>query len=434
MTSVKSKSHQYPSRSLSNIEMKAKLLAVFVFAVLSIGLGGKVHAQTQKTRAQLEKEKNEVQKRLTEFDQILKKTAETKRTSIGQLNAVNKQLQSRITFIQTLSREVTLINREIKDIESNIGKLEDDLQTLKKEYGGMVYTSSKLNANLSITAFIFSSATFKQFYMRLKYLKQYSDARKKQVDLINSTSQELANQKMMLQDKKVQKQVVIAQEQEQKAKLDKSKQEQQQIVNQLSQQEQEIRKKIAAAKKQQENLNAMIKRIIEEEIRKAEADAKKANSNASRSSGSSIPLTPEAAALSSSFAGNKGKLPWPVESGFISKRFGTHPHPTVKGVVEDNDGVDIQTTPNANVRAVFDGEVTKIGTLPGYGGTILVKHGEYYTLYSKLKVISVKTGDKVKAKQVLGQVYTNKDGIAEVHFETWKGLQPLDPSFWLAGR
>lgn len=414
--------------------MRKRLRTIGIVFLLGMGLAHLGMAQTQKTRAQLEKEKSDVQKRLSEFDQILKKTAETKKVSIGQLNAVNKQLQSRVSFIRTLSREVTLINREIREIEATIQKLENDLQVLKKEYSGMIYTASKLNSNLSITAFIFSSATFKEFYMRLRYLKQYSDARNKQVELINSTSLELSNQKRMLEDKKVQKQVVLAQEQEQKEKLDKSKQEQQKIVNNLAQQEDEIRKKIAAAKKQQENLNAMIKRIIEEEIRKAEAEAKKANSNANRSSGSSIPLTPEAAALSSSFAGNRGKLPWPVESGFISKRFGTHPHPTVKGVVEDNDGVDIQTTPNANVRAVFDGEVTKIGTLPGYGGTILVKHGEYYTLYSKLKVVSVKTGDKVKAKQVLGQVYTNKDGIAEVHFETWKGLQPLDPSSWLAGR
>jgi murein DD-endopeptidase MepM/ murein hydrolase activator NlpD len=123
-----------------------------------------------------------------------------------------------------------------------------------------------------------------------------------------------------------------------------------------------------------------------------------------------------------------------VETGFVTKRYGTHPHPTLKGITEDNDGVDIQTTPNSNVRAVFDGEVTKIFTLPGYGGTIVVKHGEYYTMYSKLKVVSVKSGDKVKAKQVLGQVYTNKEGVAEVHFETWKGLQPMDPSSWLAGR
>jgi murein hydrolase activator len=405
-------------------------LILFCFGIPQIGL----QAQTKKTRAQLEKEKTDIQKRLAEFDQILKRTAETKKSSIGQLNAVNKQLQTRISFINTLSREVSLLNTEIKETENAISSLEKDLKNLKEEYSGMIYTSSKLNSGLTMTAFIFSSTTFKQFYMRLKYLKQYSDARKKQVELINKKTEELAFQRKTLEEKKSEKQVVLNQEQQQKQKLDQAKKEQQGIVNDLSKQEQDLRKKIAAAKKQQENLNSMIKRIIEEEIRLAEAEARKKNSTADRSSGSSIPLTPEAAALSSSFAGNRGKLPWPVESGFISKRFGTHPHPTLKGISEDNDGIDIQTRPNSEVRSVFDGEVTKIFTVPGYGGTIVVKHGEYYTMYSKLKVISVKSGDKVKAKQVLGQVYTNKEGVAEVHFETWKGLQPMDPSIWLAGR
>lgn len=393
-----------------------------------------IYAQKRKSRADLEREKAEIQKRLLEFDQILKKTAETKKVSVGQLNAVNKQLQNRISYINTLNREVRLLDTEIRETESKITNLEKDLKNLREEYSGMIYTSSKSNQGMTMTAFVFSSDTFKQFYMRLKYLKQYSDARKKQVEQIEKVTLELADQRKMLEQKKTDKQEVLQQEQQQKQQLDKAKQEQQGIVNTLTQQEQDLRKQIAAAKKQQENLNKMIKAIIEEEIRKAEAEAKKANSTASRASGSSIPLTPEAAALSSSFAGNRGKLPWPVESGFISRPFGTHPHPTLKGITEDNDGVDIQTTPNASVRAVFDGEVIKIGTIPGYGGTIVVRHGEYYTMYSKLKVISVKSGQKVTAKQVLGQVYTNKEGVAEVHFETWKGLQPLNPSIWLAGR
>ncbi|MFC0264739.1 murein hydrolase activator EnvC family protein [Fontibacter flavus] len=408
----------------------------FFFAALMVWMIShqEIYAQTRKSRADLEREKAEIQKRLLEFDQILKKTAETKKVSVGQLNAVNKQLQNRISYINTLNREVRLLDTEIRETESKITNLEKDLKNLREEYSGMIYTSSKLNQGMTMTAFVFSSDTFKQFYMRLKYLKQYSDARKKQVEQIEKVTLELADQRKMLEQKKTDKQEVLQQEQQQKQQLDKAKQEQQGIVNTLTQQEQDLRKQIAAAKKQQENLNKMIKAIIEEEIRKAEAEAKKANSTASRASGSSIPLTPEAAALSSSFAGNRGKLPWPVESGFISRPFGTHPHPTLKGITEDNDGVDIQTTPNASVRAVFDGEVIKIGTIPGYGGTIVVRHGEYYTMYSKLKVISVKSGQKVTAKQVLGQVYTNKEGVAEVHFETWKGLQPLNPSIWLAGR
>lgn len=390
--------------------------------------------QTKKSRADLEKEKAEIQRKLLEFDQILKKTSETKKVSVGQLNAVNRQLQARVTYISTLSREVQLIDREISNTEFKIKTLEKELVNLKEEYSKMIYTSAKLNQGLSMTAFVFSSTTFKQFYMRLKYLKQYTDARKKQADQIEKITEELVSEREKLALKKQEKQEVLTKEQQQKKELDKAKQEQQGIVNSLSKQEQELRRQIDAARKQQENLNRLIRSIIEEEIRRAEAEAKKANSTASKASGSSIPLTPEAAALSSSFAGNRGKLPWPVESGFVSKRFGNQPHPTLKGVVEPNDGIDIQTTPNANIRAVFDGEVVKVATVPGYGGTVLVKHGEYYTLYSKLKVISVKTGEKVKAKQVIGQVYTNKDGVSEVHFETWKGLAPMDPSIWLAGR
>jgi murein hydrolase activator len=414
--------------------MRKQLLVLVVIWLTGFFLHQEAAAQTEKSRAQLEKEKADIQQRLKEFDNILKKTSATKKTSIGQLNVVNKQLQTRITFINTLSREVNLLDREIKETESKIQELENDLKNLKEEYANMIYTSSKLNQGLSMTAFVFSSSTFKQFYMRLKYLKQYTDARKKQVEQIELVSEDLAQQRINLEDKKAEKQQVLAQEQQQKQQLDKAKREQQGIVNNLTQQERDLQKKIAAAKKQQENLNRMIRQIIEEEIRLAEAEARKKNSTATKSSGSSMPLTPEAAALSSSFAGNRGKLPWPVESGFISKRFGTHPHPTLKGISEDNDGIDIQTTPNANVRSVFDGEVTKIFTVPGYGGTIVVKHGEYYTMYSKLKVISVKSGQTVKAKQLLGQVYTNKEGVAEVHFESWKGLQPMDPSIWLSGR
>lgn len=405
------------------------ILGIFYSSLLSDS-----YAQTVKSREQLEKERAEVQKKLLEFDKILKQTAASKKTSLGQLSVVNKQLETRVTYIRTLSKEVTLIDQEITETEKRIQALENDLRNLKVEYSQMIYTSSKLNQGMTITTFIFSSSTFKQFYMRLKYLKQYTDARKKQVEQIRIVSKDLAGQRVRLEEKKLEKQQFINREEQQRRQLAQARSEQQTIVSSLNRQEIDLRKKIAQAKKQQENLNNLIKRAIEDEIKRAEAEAKKSNSKVTKASGSSIPLTPEAAALSNSFAGNKGKLPWPVETGFISKKYGTHPHPTLKGIVEDNDGIDIQTTPNSSVRSVFDGEVIKVGTIPGYGGTIVVKHGEYYTMYSKLKVISIKTGDKIKAKQILGQVYTNKDGVAEVHFETWKGLQPMNPSTWLAGQ
>jgi len=407
---------------------------VFLLGLLLLGSQNSAFAQiTKKSRAQLEKEKAEVQKRLQEFDKILKQTSTRRQSSMGELTAVNKKLEAQTAFISTINREVNLLNREIRDTESKIKSLNNDLRNLKEEYATMIYTSSKLNQGVTVMTFIFSSSTFRQFYMRLRYLKQYSDARKKQVIQIEKINTQLLAQQDRLQDKRKDKQLVLQQEQEQKKELDQLKKEQQAIVNSLAQKEEELKKQIAATKKQQEELNKLITRVIEEEIRLAEAAAKKKDSKATTSPGSNIPLTPEAAALSSNFAGNRGKIPWPVESGFISKRYGTFPHPTLKGITETNDGIDIQTNSNETVRAVFDGVVTKITTVPGMGGTIIIKHGEYYTMYSRLKTISVKSGQEVKAKSPLGTVYTDsKNGVSEVHFQTWKGLQVMDPTIWLS--
>lgn len=406
-----------------------------LFGLICIAVAPDAYSQTKKTRAQLEKEKAEVQKRLAEFDKILKQTATRKKSSLGELNAVTNKLETQMAYIRTLNREVNLIDKEISETEEKIVRLENDLKNLKEEYGNMIYVSYKLNSGVTIMTFIFSSSTFKQFYMRLRYLKQYSDARKKQVAEIEKVNLALEDQRALLEAKKEEKQLAIDQEQIQRKQLDVLKNEQQSIVQTLTQKEEELKKEIAATKRQQEQLNKLITMVIEEEIRAAEADAKKANTKTTATApGSRIPLTPEGAALSSSFAGNKGKIPWPVASGFISKRYGTHPHPTLKGIMETNDGVDIQTNSNETVRAVFDGTVTKITTVPGMGGTVIIRHGDYYTMYSRLKTISVKSGQQVKTNNPIGTVYTNKDGIAEVHFQTWKGLEVMNPSIWLSSK
>lgn len=389
-------------------------------------------SQTKKSRAQLEREKAEVQKRLLEFDKILKQTSARKKNTLGELQAVNSLLNTRIAYINTLNRELNLINKEMVETEQKIESLERDLRNLKEEYAKMIYVSSKLNSGVTIMTFIFSSSTFRQLYMRLRYLKQYSDARKNQVAHIEEVNADLEEQRQILEDKKSEKQLVINQEQNQKQQLDLQKKEQQGIVNSLTRKEEELKKEIAETKKQQENLNRLIRMVIEEEIRLAEAESKKSDSKTTTVPGSKIPLTPEGAALSSSFASNKGRIPWPVASGFISGRYGTHPHPTLRGIMETNDGVDIQTNADETVRAVFDGVVTKITTVPGMGGTVIIKHGDFYTMYSRLKTISVKSGQQVSTRMPIGTVYTNGDGISEVHFQTWKGLEVMDPSIWLS--
>ncbi|WP_111670501.1 murein hydrolase activator EnvC family protein [Algoriphagus litoralis] len=391
-------------------------------------------SQTKKTREELEREKAEVQARLREFDAILKQTTATKKTSLGELNALTRQFQTQNRLVNTLDREVRLINQEISETENKIESLENQLKDLKAEYSRMIYNSSKLNRGLSIVAFVFSSGNFNQLYMRLKYLKQYSDSRKQQAEQIEKLSLELVDQRAQLDQKKADKIAVLSEEQKERAELERLRKSQQGVVNTLSKKEKDIQRQITATKKQQEQLNRMIKQVIEDEIRRAEAEANKANSTTTKKAGTSMPMTPEAAALSSSFAGNKGKLPWPVEAGFVSQGYGTYPHPTLKGIVLDSDGLEIRTQPNAAVRSVFDGTVSKISTIPGYGLTVIIKHGEYFTMYSRLKNISVKVGQTVKAKETIGQVAANADGQSEVHFQTWKGLQIMDPATWITSK
>ncbi|MBM3168869.1 MAG: peptidoglycan DD-metalloendopeptidase family protein [Bacteroidetes bacterium] len=412
--------------------MKIVFRLIFIFCLISLQI--EVFSQTNKSREQLERDKLEVQNRLKEFDVILKQTTATKRESLGELNALTRQFQTQNRLVNTLDREVTLLSNEIFEIETKISSLENQLKELKAEYARMIYNSSKLNRGLSIVAFVFSSANFNQLYMRLKYLKQYTDNRKQQAAQIEKLSVDLANQRIALDSRKLDKEKVLVEEKTEKEKLEQMRKEQQGLVNTLSKKEGEIKKQITATKKQQEQLNRMIKAAIEEEIRLAEAAAKKENSSSSKTSGSSMPMTPEAAALSTSFAGNKGKLPWPVETGFIAQGYGTYPHPTLKGITLENDGVDIRTQPNASVRAVFDGVVSKITTIPGYGNTLIIKHGEYFTMYSRLKSISVSAGQTVKAKTIIGQVATNAEGVAEVHFQTWKSLQIMDPATWILAK
>jgi len=413
--------------------MRQQFVVVITLVLLAF-ISMEALAQTSKTREELEREKAEVQAKLREFDAILKQTAATKKNTIGELNAITQQFQTQNRLVNTLDREVKLLNQEISTTENRIASLEQQLKDLKAEYGRMVYNASKLNRSLSIVAFVFSSSSFNQLYMRLKYLKQYSDSRKQQAEQIQKVAAELAEIRVELDLRKSDKEKVLAEERLERAKLEELRKEQQTMVNTLTRKETSIKRQITATKKQQQQLESMIRKAIEDEIRLAEAAAKKENSKATKSAGSSMPMTPEVAALSSSFAGNKGRLPWPVETGFVTQTFGDNPHPTLKGITVPSDGLNIRTQPNSNVRTVFDGTVAKVASMPGYGETVLIKHGEYYTLYSKLKSVSVKSGQTVKAKDVIGTVATDANGEAEVHFQTWKGLQKMDPATWITSK
>lgn len=252
-------------------------------------------------------------------------------------------------------------------------------------------------------------------------MKQYGEARKNQVEQIEKVTEALSAQKTSIATIRIEKSLLLEQQVKQSQNLLVLKSKQDKVLQGLTQRESELRKELAERKEAVGRLDKLIADLVKKEIAASTKGA----------SESKIALTPEAALLSSSFEGNKARLLWPVSSGFVSSKFGTHPHPVLKGIMVDNQGVDIQTNQNETVRAVFDGLVKTVAIVPGMNNVVIIQHGDYFTLYARLKKVEVRPGQKVSARDTIGVVYTDKDGISELQFQIWKNNMKLDPQAWL---
>jgi murein hydrolase activator len=402
-----------------------QLSKLFIF-ILLVCLATEGFAQ-QKSKAQLEKEKKENLKKIQESSKILEETRSEKKASLGQLSAIQQQVAAQKKLIEGMNKELRILDGDIADITQTTKALEVDLKNLRKEYAAMVYAASKASHHDRLL-FLFSASTFNQFLMRIKYLQQYAEARKEQVAQIETVKTTLLAQQTKLQTKRVEQTSLIAAQVAENKKLLAMQGEQNKLIGQLSQREKDLRKEIAAAEEANRVMEKLIADLIREEIRKTAKAAPAGTNTASNK----ITLTPETAMLSASFEGNKAKLIWPVSAGFISGKFGTHPHPLFKNVMTDNPGVLIQTNKGEKVRVVFDGEVGIVANIPGKSGRLVcIQHGEYITVYSGLKDVFITPGQKIKAKDFIGEVYTDKDGISEIQFQIWKNTERLNPQLWL---
>jgi murein hydrolase activator len=390
--------------------------ALFFIIFLFIGFG----AFAQKSRAQLEREKEETLKKIKEAEKILKQTESERQVSVGQLQALNQQIAARQQLIASIDLEIHLLNEEIKNVSMVVGALEHDLEDLKKEYGEMVYNTYKINSGFNNITFLFSAKTFNQFFRRMKYMEQYSLARKNQMSEIGKVKMMLQAQIASIEAKNQEKIALRAQQEKENRELLSMRGRQTGIVKQLQTKENEVKKELAQSRKAVERVDAMISDIVRREMEMARKAAE----------GSRLKTT--ITHSTSSFEASKSRLDWPVSSGFISSRFGQNPHPVFSGITENNDGVSIQTNKNEVVNVVFDGVVTKVALAPPpFYQVVLVQHGEYYTVYSKLSEVYVKSGQTVVKGQRLGKVYTDKNGISEMHFMVWKNIQKLNPQDWL---
>ena len=410
---------------------RSKYTIVFFLCLLSF-------SAFSQTKEELKKQKSSIEKEINYTAELLNKTKTNKTKSLSYLKALDKQINNKEHLLQMLNIEISLLNKQIRKTEQLIIKTEEsivaeqeNLELLKKEYAKMILACFKKKGNRNNLIFIVSAEDFNQAYKRIIYLKQYASFRKNQVNKITESQKafeikkiDLNTQKDQLTFESISKKELIGSKKNELNTISDAKLEKQELINKLSKSERGFKKQLQEKQKRAKALDDKIRKIIEEEIRKAREGAEKKNKGFS--------LTPEAIALSTEFNDNKGRLPWPLAKGVIVQGYGKQKHAIFAGVETFNNGIDIATDKNTNVRAIFDGTVSRIFFIKGEGKAILMNHGEYFSVYSGLAEVSVKVGDKLLAKEKIGVVLTQEvEEKTELHFEIWKGYDKHDPSKWL---
>jgi murein hydrolase activator len=405
----------------------------------------------------LQSKYNKLQDEIKDAQDLLSETQKKKKNTLGQVKLLDRKIDVREEMIQNLSFQVHDVSKEIKEAATTITTMEENLADMRDDYAKMIFYAYVNDKEYEPMHFIFASGSINDAYTEVEYVREYTTYRKQQAAAIKAAQAALKNRKEQLEKDIVNKQDLLVKEQDQRNVLAKEKEQHDQTVKSLQGEEKKLKAEIDKKKKDANALNKQIQNIIAEEIRKekerAEAEAKKAAAEKAAkekaSAGSTTTstgttaakeekaapvitgLTPEMELIGKNFAGNKGRLPWPVERGTITGRYGTHPHPVLKNVTVENNGIDITTTKGSTVRSLFEGEVVNVIFNPSFQKGVIIKHGEYYTVYTGLTSLNVKAGDKVNTKQSIGTVYTSDDDRTEVHLEIWKGTTLMDPSGWI---
>jgi len=395
---------------------------------------------------QADKEKLQKTKRLLEDEiryttDLLEKTKASKQVSMEKLKILNQRIRSREALIATINRELSQIDMNIQVENVELDRMSKQLKALKSDYARMIYHAYRTMNGRNKLMFIFSAADFNQAWQRIKYYQQYSSYRRRQAERIENTTKVIDDQRKDLETKKQEKLTLFEAQQKEKVKLDLEKQEKAKTVRELSSKEKQLVATLRTKQQAAARLQYEIEKLIASEIRASEDRMRKTDGSEKKPSGRIVSgpavyeMTPGEKELSSSFASNRGRLPWPCDRGFISGTFGEHPHPVLEKVKVKNNGIDITTEQNSQVKAVFNGKVSKVMSFPNLNNVIIVRHGEYLTVYSNLDVVSVREGQEVTTRQAIGKVHTNaEEQKTELHFEIWKGKVIQNPENWLAGR
>jgi septal ring factor EnvC (AmiA/AmiB activator) len=379
------------------------LLMMFLFS--TVGLA--------QSASDLEKRVNKLQEDIKTSQNLLKQTSKNKETTLQEVELLQAQIKQRDDLIATYNKQLDNLNKSTKAYKSDINNLQNELQKSRQEYAELLEIAYRNRNNINNLIFIFSSDDFNQAIRRMRYLQQFQDLLKHKMQEIDDTKADIKKRIDRNEDDKKRIEALKNEQNKQREALNKDKKALNDKVAKLKKQEKKIKKEISQKEKETKELQARIKKIIADEVAKRKADATVDTK------------------LSATFESNKGKLPWPVAKGVVTKKYGNNPHPTQSKVVVFNNGIDISTEQGADALCVFDGQVSTVFNT-GLTNVVMVRHGLYFTLYANLDKVYVKNGDKVKTGQKLGLIHTgSSDNVTTLHFEVWNDKNNTNPGLWL---
>lgn len=388
------------------MKRKINILLLLFLALIPVG------AQSVK---ELQKQRQQTLKQLEETTKMLKQTKSSATATINKLDLLNKDIKTRKQLISGINTEIQALDNEMSLLSRQKDTLINQQTSLKEDYANLVRQTHYAAMQQSPLLFLLSANDFNQLFRRLRYLQEFQQYRKMQVRLIEDKQKEIEHKNDELKENRKDKQDALSIQKREQENLARDERKQKKMLEELKKKEKDL---LAQQKKQQkkaDDLNRKIDDLIKQEVKRT------AHS-----------LTKEDQLIAGGFEKNKGRLPWPTEKGYISGPFGVQQHPTLAHVTVNNRGVYIQTTAGSNARSVYDGEVSAIFVSDGQN-VIIVKHGNYRTVYSNLTTLYVKTGDKLTAKQKIGKIYTDpdNDNKTELFFQVRKDTEVLNPSLWL---
>jgi septal ring factor EnvC (AmiA/AmiB activator) len=370
------------------------------------------------TLDELRKRKEKTQKEIEYLNSLINETGENTRATVNKLSMLNQQIELRNNLIIDYNTQLSMLQKSIGENMQTIQSMNDDLATLRARYEAMIKQAFRNRGNYSQLVFLLSSANFNQAYKRMFYIRQMARYRKKQSEEIEMLKASLETQTVELNNKKKEQTEILNQQMAETSKLNLEKEKQAGYQKQLQKKEKELKRKLQEQQRLERKLQEGIERLIAQEVKKSKTTA----------------ATPEEKLLSSDFANNKGRFPWPVQNGVITDRFGVHAHPVMKQLIIENDGIDISTSPGEKARAIFNGTVSRIFSLTGGNLAVIIRHGEYMTVYSNLREVFVKQGDTVNTKQEIGLIFTDtfEDNKTTLKFQIRKETLKLNPEEWIS--